>query len=230
MGEERVKVLGESSVPVQSRVSVISLAELDMYWIEEGYNIKTMSQLISNSLGLLCEVLRANSILPKSIDSVVEANRHLEIRGLHQKGMKSRGFKKLGAAITFESLREQGIDPEQYASRQFNRLHRKPNKHTGEASSVEPYEGRGISSLVQRATELYHKMNPEIKDAPAMKVEIIGDGTRLARVTEDKSVFKEKMSGTEFEDRMLALERDNKKRKAEEDAFLASVRKDDEIV
>jgi hypothetical protein len=119
----------EASIPVTTRINLKSLAELDIYWSNEEYNIKTMSQLVSWSIDLLCSVLRTNQ---KSVElaTVREANARLVRRGLYQASNIKRGGMKRASALRFESLREEGVNPQYYAPEQYNTVHR--------SNSVEP--------------------------------------------------------------------------------------------
>jgi len=149
----------ESSISVQSRISMNSLAELDMYWISEGKGIKTVSQLVSWSLDLLCEILRANEKLPRSIEAVREARNYLEMRALIQPSLHRRNFDKIGSAIKFEGMRENGDDPSKELldsegeiansniMRQYRILHNK--------NSVQPFDGRVVGDKIKRAVEIY---------------------------------------------------------------------------
>ena len=56
----------ETSIPVQSRTSIISLAELAKYWETTEYDIRSMSQLISWSLDLLRDILKSNESIESS--------------------------------------------------------------------------------------------------------------------------------------------------------------------
>ena len=124
----------ERSLPVQSRIDMISLARLDKYWMVEGYYIRTMSQLVSWSVDLLCKVLESNEKIPEGIKNGIDANRHLMQRGLYQPSMLKKGFKKRAAALSFESLREERVDPKDYAKGQYDTVH---NKH-----SIDMFEGK----------------------------------------------------------------------------------------
>jgi len=115
----------EASVPVQSRVDLVSLAELSIYWESIGHEIRTMSQLVSWSISLMCEVLRANDKMPVTVESVSEANNYMREKGLYQDSMKKRSVKKISNAIAFESLRNEGIDPKNYVPQQYNIVHNK---------------------------------------------------------------------------------------------------------
>lgn len=119
------EVKQETSIPVQARVSLISLAELANYWESEGYRVRTMSQLIAWSLDILCETIKRNNAMPVVIEGVAEAHRHLEQRGLYQGSLKDRAYKKIGAAMRFETLRGEGIDPKDYTPIDYNILHNK---------------------------------------------------------------------------------------------------------
>lgn len=113
----------ESSIPVQSRVSFMSLAKLHVYWSLEGYSIRTMSQLVSWSVDLLCEVLEANEKMPAHIETLAEAHSYLMAQGIYQKSMQGRAFKKIGTALKFETMRNQGQDPHIAMPRQHSIMH-----------------------------------------------------------------------------------------------------------
>ena len=147
----------EASIPVQARVNIIGLANLDRYWSSEGYQIKTMSQLIGHSIELLCEILRANQKFARELSTVGEANRYLSARGLHQESMRNRSFSKIGKAIMFENMRAEGVEPSIYAARQYNILHR-ATEDSGRVVTVEPFTGRVDSELVKKATEIYNNL------------------------------------------------------------------------
>lgn len=115
----------ESSVPVQSRVSVVTLAELEMYWGSKGVSIATMSQLLCWSIDMLRNILASNNQLPQVVESVAEAHNYLDKIGLYQPSMRERSMKKIANAIGFENLRLDGIDPKDYAPQHYNMVHRK---------------------------------------------------------------------------------------------------------
>jgi hypothetical protein len=118
----------EDSIPVTVRVGIRELAELDEYWMREGYQVRSMSQLVGWSCELLCSVLRANG---KSMPLTIrDAHERLVKRQLYQKSNEKKAFMKTGAAMRFESMREEGVNPQEYAESQFNVVNR--------ANSVQP--------------------------------------------------------------------------------------------
>ena len=127
------EVKQESSIPVQARVGMVSLAEMAKYWESQGYMVRSMSQLVAWSLDLLCEVLRQNQAMPLVIETVAEAHRELEQRGLYQGSLKNRAFKKIGASLRFETMRREGIDPKSYTPMDYGILH---NKRSVEPSPI----------------------------------------------------------------------------------------------
>lgn len=135
---------GESSVPLSSRVDMKVLAELDKYWMSQGYTIRTMSQLVSWSLGLLCQVLESNEKV-SAVESVREANEWLVGRNLYQATTRKRGFMKIGSALRFESMREEGVDPREVAPEQFNTVNRK-NSVQPMPKEAGPAPGSGYQS------------------------------------------------------------------------------------
>jgi len=112
----------ESSIATGARVSIVTLAELDKYWEHEGYQVRTMSQLINWSLERLAEIVKSNELVV-GIESVAEAHRYLTARRLYQSGMLKRGAPKLELALQCESLRDEGVDPKEYISQQYNIRH-----------------------------------------------------------------------------------------------------------
>jgi len=147
----------ESSIPVQTRVSIVSLAELAKYWEGTEYNIRTMSQLVSWSLDLLRDVLKANDMIiaEDEVESVVEARDYLVSNGLWQSKVSDRAFAKLGTAIRFENFRGEGQNPQtrdEMSRKGYNIMH---NKH-----SVEPYEDKvgARRKQVQEVVETYHEI------------------------------------------------------------------------
>jgi hypothetical protein len=64
---------------------------------------------------------------------VLEAHRHLEQRGLYQGSLKSKAFKKVGAAVRFETMRKEGVDPKSYTPIDYNIMH---DSHSVEALPV----------------------------------------------------------------------------------------------
>ena len=113
----------ESSIPVQSRISFMSLAKLHAYWVEEGYSIRTMSQLVGWSVDLLCEVLEANEKMPMEIKTLAEAHSYLQCHELYQKSTHKRALKKIGTALKFETMRSMGEDPKDVLSAQHSMMH-----------------------------------------------------------------------------------------------------------
>jgi hypothetical protein len=152
MNELERQVRQERSMPVQSRVDVVSLAKMDKYWMAEGYNIKSMSQLVSWSLDLVCQVIEANKSMPEGIDDIVEANRHLTQRGLYQPSMLKKGYLKRATAMSFKSTRDNNIDPKMYANSQYKTIH--------QGNEIEIFEGK-VKSIDEE--KMYYK--DDIEDA-----------------------------------------------------------------
>lgn len=151
----------EGSIPVQARVNIKNLANLDLYWASERYQIRTMSQLIGFSMELLCEILESNGKIVDKIETVAKANQYLNERGLYQQSLKDRSFKKIGMAIAFENMREEGADPKFHAPEQYNRVHRKVDTH-GNPSTVQSFTGRVRNQRVsQEMIDVYNNLKNE---------------------------------------------------------------------
>ena len=158
------KVKKESSVPVQGRISIVQLAELHVYWESQGYEVGNMSKLLSWSVSLLAEILRQNEQLPIQVDSVASAHNYMLEKGLYQRSLEKRSFDKIAAAIRFESLRNEGIDPAQHVRQQYNVLHKKAGK-SGKTNSVEVFGGEGVSDKVKQMEEIYKRKEEEDRKA-----------------------------------------------------------------
>jgi hypothetical protein len=163
----------EASIPVQTRANITCIAELDIYWMSEGKNIKSMSQLIGWSLELLCEILKVNERLPKIVESVAEAHRYIDKRGLYQPSLKKRSFDKISTAIRFEGMREEGTDPgckigEENANvvRSYNIIHNK--------NSIQPFNGQVVSDKVTKAIEIYNKLSDKVSLIPKTIADVEG--------------------------------------------------------
>ncbi len=208
----------ESSMPVQSRVSIIDLANLDMYWTDTGYSVKTMSQLVSWSMSLLYEVLASNNCIKARIDRVDDANRYLESRGLYQRSMREKGFKKLGAAIKMEVIRDERGNVKDVLPREHNILHNK--------RSVNSFDGRIFSGEIERMTKIYEDSEPkkEAISEESRKATMQAVADRMKREDEGESedmsksklssetLVGEKMTGEQAENKMKEIKLKDKER------------------
>ena len=150
------EVKQERSVPVQGRVNLVDLANLDKYFVSQGQGVKTMSRLLSWGISLVVEVLDRNEALVDKFESLSEAGIYLNQRGLYQPGVRNRGIKKFANALTFENLRTAGQHPEDHVPRQYKTMHNE--------NSVEPFVG-GVSPGVvsQDDVEMAKKMIAQVK-------------------------------------------------------------------
>ena len=181
----------ENSIPVQSRTSLVSLANLEVYWEREGRPVRTLSQLVSWSVDLLVEILKSNNILPDAFDSVTEANKHLQMKRLYQPSLHKRSLKKIGNAITFENLRGEGINPKDYAPRQYNVVHNRQSVEPLEMGVVNDYNPPRVSiskeeiERTKRAIEEHR--NRGTRSVKTMSMEEVREET--LRIAEKAGVF-----------------------------------------
>ena len=229
----------ESSIPVQSRTSIISLAELARYWETSEYDIRSMSQLISWSLDLLRDILKANEMIGANdeIESIVEARDYLVENGLWQQKVAKRAFTKIGNAVRFQGFRDLGENPEtrdEMSKIGHNLMH---NKH-----SVSPYRDRVSTrqQMVAKMTEMYHELEatesaePEKRCQEEVRRDWFKEQARLKALKEEtieevkhsnvidgsKPVVKEGMNDEEYEAKMKEIEeRDIERRKLENAPF-----------
>jgi hypothetical protein len=118
------ETLQESSIPVSVRVSMITLAETGMYLEASGYNPRSMSELVANGLYLLCEILRSNDKKFIQVGSVIAAHEWLSMKRLYQQSMNKKSLCKVANAIRFESMRNEGLDPQTEDPRGFRMVHK----------------------------------------------------------------------------------------------------------
>lgn len=125
----RDKIKQERTLPVSTRIDLVNLARMDLYYQLQGYHIKTVSQLINWCVDLLCEVLIANKAMDTTkITTLGDAVTYLKARGMMQVGTARYTKKiqqKLGTSIRYETLRGQGKNPEQIDPAGHSELHRK---------------------------------------------------------------------------------------------------------
>jgi len=127
----------ESSIPVQSRINIVELAKMCLYWENvEGVSMDSMSKLVSWSVSALCNLLKENEKIPDGIESIADAHNYLTEKGLYQRSLKARSMRKISTAMSFESLRKGGIDTREYVPQQHSMVN---NKH-----SIEPFDGGSV--------------------------------------------------------------------------------------
>lgn len=141
----------EGKIPVQGRVNVVDLAELVTFFEDEGVIIKSVSQLLGDGIALLVDILHRNEKISTDVTKIVDAHKMLRQRGLYQSAMGRRAFQKVGTAIRFESMREEGINPKEYVPEQYKMLHRKDEALDNERD--EEYWARRLEKQKDRAEQ-----------------------------------------------------------------------------
>lgn len=168
----------ERSVPVQGRVDIVELADLAVHLEKIGLSVGSMSKLLNYSINLAHWALKSSGQLEFEHESVESAVVTMRAGGLYSNSMLKRGKKKLQAAMTFENLRKQGVDPATYTARQFNILHNK--------KSVQPGM---MSAKTSEMVEVYSKLGqPEANEKSV---------DELVNKDFDESVVKERKAAAE---------------------------------
>lgn len=188
----------ESSVPVQGRISIIDLANMDRYWaVKEGINIKSMSQLLSWTFTAMCDVIKSNGKMPDDIESVTDAHRYLKSRGLYQQSLRKRSQSRLVAAMGFENLRDQGLMPEDCNPRMYNTIH---SKHSAEPFNEEVSVGQQDAPSKEEVLEMVRKVRENKAKSMNYKEKELNEARNSNMVTtEDGGVtLKEGMSDEEL--------------------------------
>jgi len=134
----------ESSISVQSRVSVIDLARLDWFWSKQGVQMRSMSQLVNWSLMEMADQLvKQGHMGDEVMSSVLSAHKYLQTRGLYQRSHAKRSGSRLAMAIKFESMRKAGLDPEREHPRAHGQIH---NEY-----SIESHAGPDYKEMISQS-------------------------------------------------------------------------------
>jgi len=191
------EVKRERSLPVQSRIDLVELANLDTYWVKQGVHMTSLSQLVSWSIDMLCDSLKGAGLLEDRFETLNDAKKYLSMKGLRQKSMDRVGRKKYAFALKSETLRDHatlpgaGVDP-----RDYNTVHR--------ATSVEPYDGRG-----KMEAEPKNFSNAEWDE---MQERIAEEKKKEEAITTEKAIEAARASGMIVEEEDWVKERQKKDR------------------
>lgn len=189
----------ESSIPVQGRISVVDLANMDRYWaVREGISIKSMSQLLSWTFTAMCDVIKANGKMPEEFKSVAAANNYLTGRGLYQKSMKKKGQSRIIAAMGFESLRSQGRDPARDNEVAYNTIHSEQTVgvYDGEVDIEQPKMPSSVD-----VNDMVSKIREDKKKAEDYRQKELNDAINSNMIVDeskDETSIKEGMSDEEL--------------------------------
>ena len=211
----------EASIAVQGRVSIVALAKIDRYLRSEGYEVRSMSQLIGWSVELLYDVLKVNKLVEGGEESVIEANRYLMSRKLYQRGMESRNRGKIATAIRFEGMRNEGYDPRELDGRSYNILHNE--------KSVKPMNGVLKSEVLERAVDVFNsisldKIDHSLFSEPVVTREKTSEEDMEKSRRGEKISIKEKMSNRELEMKMKEIEENDREESKKMDEFLKGLK------
>ncbi len=213
----------EGSIVVSARVNVKKLAELDSYMCNQGYNVRSMSQLVGWSIDLLCSILEANGLAKEM--TLAEANRRMEVRELYQKSNKKRSFMKLGTAMRFESMREEGVDPSKYAP-SHDKIINRSNAVQPLPEGLQPYGTNEDWEKAKKANEdekyaAYLKQKEE--DIQRMKdsgMFIDPDKPRQTMQTQEQAVINQKISERRENEAKASMNKTSWEREIEEKDYL----------
>jgi len=208
----------ESSIPVQSRISIVDLARLAKLMTERGLQINTMSQLVSWSIGLLCDLFEGSpGHTVEGIETVADAHRYLTAMGLYQRGVRKRCNSRIAAAMQLDTLRLEGLDPSYHAPMQYKVIH-SPHAH-------QAYDGeftkhvRGEPIDFSDPNEVKEKMK-ELEELKKQTVQSARDSGLIVEEREEiekkKFVAPRALTSAELDEKEAEiLERDRERMKLE---------------
>jgi hypothetical protein len=194
----------ERSISANTRADVVTLAELTSYWNNQGYYIRSISQLISWSLDLLKDVLEQNKFIEPSFD-FVSARTFLRERGLNQQSHEIRERKKIAAATRFEMVRKEGLDPRSVDPKSFAMLH---NKHSVQDSPENDIDGDAYQRARLEKQKEMHELYKKERDA---KLQVYKDKgfiseSKIEDVEERDQELNNKLSGMTLEEMLKSKE------------------------
>ena len=191
----------ERSLPVQSRVNLVSLAKLDHYFAREGFDMRTMSQLVAWGIDLVCEIIESNGKMPKGVETLEDAHRYLSARGLYQRSLKERHRGKLSTSLRMETLRAHGVDPKMDRDgigRQFDTLHK--GKHSA------AFDGE-VSTMAMTSDEEWAEIQRRIEEDKIGNIEDVKEAV-LEEAKASGSVVVDEMTEEEFHDGLRKRDKD----------------------
>jgi hypothetical protein len=190
----------EASIPVASRVNVISLANLLEFFEKEHGRVRSMSQLIDWSIELLAEILLANKKIEVPIIRVLDAHKLMIERELYQKSLEKRSFQKIGTAIRFESMREEGSEvSSDTVGAQYKILH---NRRSVDPLNKGVESGRDMAdwekAKLAKQTEIYNENRKRKELAELRKAGIIVDDPDKPKVEWTPAMAPRKLTDEEI--------------------------------
>lgn len=148
----------ERMMAMQGRVDLVAMADLLRYFKRQDFTVNSMSMLLALAVDTAHWACKQAGYLEDGDlhKGVSDANRTFEHYGIWSQSMKKRNQKKLNAAMAFENLRAEGVEPADYVPRQHNILH---NSHS--------VKTQGIRSKADEAVAMYKKLEKEkmLKDS-----------------------------------------------------------------
>jgi len=115
----------ERTLPVNARVNVVSLVNVNRYFKSIGYRAKSMSQLVNWAVEALEEVVIDKVGNKGMVDSLSEALAELRAEGLMQRTTETRGRAKMSYGLTAENLRAGKRDPQMVMKKRYKEVHGK---------------------------------------------------------------------------------------------------------
>jgi len=115
----------ERTLPVNARVNVVSLVNVNRYFKSIGYRARSMSQLVNWAVEALEEVVIDKVGNKGMVDSLSKALAELRAEGLMQRTTETRGRAKMSYGLTAENLRVGKRDPQMVMKKRYKEVHGK---------------------------------------------------------------------------------------------------------
>jgi hypothetical protein len=171
-GERALAV--ERSAVVSVRIDLVQLAVWTKWMDKAGIPASSVNQAVSSALGFAVDILRANGHIDKT-PTLGESVTWLDERRLFQRRMLGKKKQKLGAFMTFESLRMEGENP-----------------RMSDGLTRQTYEVlHGNDERVVLPLKIFGKENVEVGEGEVKKVKTYEDRKIEKLTDEDKEKLKE---------------------------------------
>jgi hypothetical protein len=174
----------ESSIPVQARIDIRTLAKIAKYYDDNEMLPSSLSQLVGLSMDFFWNIIQKN--LPENPELTIEqADNILVNLKMIQPSLRDRYQGKLFKAKTFENLRIEGIDPKEFIAQS-----KKEDQEILEVEKKELFNKRSYYKALVKETEKHHLLPESITNDPEFK-ELLTEHLESERLkTSEKDDYK----------------------------------------
>ena len=226
----------ERTLPVNARINIVSLVNINKYFKSIGYKARSMSQLVNWAIEALEEVVISKVGTKDMVDSLSDALKELKINGLMQRTTETRGRAKISFGLAAENLRAKKNDPQMVMQRRYKEIHGKNRNYeeidhqlTSNQSPTLEEVRKKIDEVRKRKEEIKKLKEKTLKNAleQGLVTENIvkdkfedGIKNNVSSVSKVPSV-KERFSENDYEEKCQEISRNDKLKLKKENEILS---------